>query len=546
MTKHQKQLIADYFSNQLKKEQETELNLMLKNDPAARSYFRTYATMHEHLHDCGDSIGDLLNFSSNKSEQKEPKYSLLKTPGFMIGAAAVLMFCIHLLITIDSSTNETISSGTTNNNPIAVVLDHNLKGSSGIPSIKQEIWKPELFKIESGGIHLRFNNSVDVIFEGPGSFEVLSPMNIRIFKGKARTLVFNDAGKYFTIHTDNAQIVDLGTEFSVCVEPNQKPAINVISGMIEIKDSSGNKSLGIVHYDSEISRIPHAKNFENLVSLQKGQRTVEPGDLGKKRTDLLEEELLKDEALVGYFSFKPIRPWNDTISDEIHQRLPEPWQTGTGRLQNYQVIKNSVDDSPISHGVINDGKQLAGRFPSSKSLSLSKKSSAIFLKSEASFSSYTFSSWVKISQQFLSPTSFLFHSSNWDKFGKAGVRFSRASLKPKMYHWGEPYPNHLSTHQLIEPHKWCLLTYRATPTQKGTLNTQLFHNDQLHASMKLKHTRVIESGVFIFGNHYDLRRSFSCEVDFIGMWKRSLSDAEISRMYINGYPFYTDRPLARK
>jgi hypothetical protein len=261
---------------------------------------------------------------------------------------------------------------------------------------------------------------------------------------------------------------------------------------------------------------------------------------------LLQSELLKDESLVGYFSFEPIGPWNDTISDEIHLRLPESWQNGTGRLKNYQVIKNSVDNSPISHGVINDCKQIAGRFPSDKSLSLNTKFSAIFLESEASFSSFTFSSWVKISQQFLGAHAFLFHSLNWDKLGKVGVRFSRASLNPKIYHWGEPNPVHLSTHHLIEPQKWCLLTFRATPTQKGKLNTQLFHNDQLHASINLKHTRVIDPEVFIFGNHSDLRRSFSCEVDFIGMWKRALSDAEISRIYINGYPFYTDRPLSRK
>lgn len=546
MTKHQKQIIADYFSNQLKKEQKTDLNLMLKNDPAARSYFRTYATMHEHLQDYGDSIGDLLNFSSNKSEQTEPKYSLLKTPGFIIGATAVLMFCIHLLITIDSSTNETISSGTTNNNPIAVILDHNLKHLSGTPSIKQEIWKPQVFKIESGGIHLRFNDSVDVIFEGPGSFEILNPLNMRIFKGKARTLVFNDAGKYFTIHTENAQIVDLGTEFSVSIEPNQKPVVNVITGMVEIKDTSGDKSLGIVHENTRIPRSPHPKNIENLISLQTCQRMAEPGDLGKKRTDLLGRELLKDEALVGYFSFEPIRPWNDTISDEIYQRLPESWQNGTGRLQNHQVIKNSVDNSPISHGVVLDCKQLAGRFPSSKSLSLSTIHSSIFLESEASFSSYTFSTWVKISQQFIRPMAFLFHSSNWEKRGRVGVRFSRASLKPHLFHWGETNQNHASTAQSIEPQKWCLLTYRAIPTQKGGLNTQLFINDKLLVSTKLKYTRLIDLGGIIFGNHTDSGRSFSCEVDFIGMWKRVLSDAEISRMYINGYPFYTDRPLARK
>ena len=115
MKKHQKQLIADYFSNHLKKEMEPELNSLLKKDASARSYFRTYAIMHEQLLDREEDLGDLLKFSNKKTDQLDTHPPPFKKLLLLGAVAAIFIICFSWLTrNVDKDQESTASFASAN------------------------------------------------------------------------------------------------------------------------------------------------------------------------------------------------------------------------------------------------------------------------------------------------------------------------------------------------------------------------------------------------------------------------------------------------
>ncbi len=128
--------------------------------------------------------------------------------------------------TTNASTSEASASG------FAVV-----SGQSGVEwadrvAIANGSLVPEgQLHLRSGIVHLELFSGVQLVVEGESKFAILSPMEVRVAKGKVRAQVPEPAIG-FKIHTDAGNVVDLGTDFAVNVT-DQGAEVHVIDGEVE-------------------------------------------------------------------------------------------------------------------------------------------------------------------------------------------------------------------------------------------------------------------------------------------------------------------------
>ncbi len=90
---------------------------------------------------------------------------------------------------------------------------------------------PGRMHLTSGVAQLELFSGVTCIVQGEAEFEVLSPMEMSVTRGKVRTHVPEPAHG-FRIRTAEGEVVDLGTEFALNVSPEQSE-VHVIEGEVE-------------------------------------------------------------------------------------------------------------------------------------------------------------------------------------------------------------------------------------------------------------------------------------------------------------------------
>ena len=93
--------------------------------------------------------------------------------------------------------------------------------------------------LASGVAQLHFDNGVSVIIEGPSTFQISSHNSVHLTSGKLSASVPVE-GHGFTVTTNSARIVDLGTEFGVEAHDDGTTTVDVFQGRIQAESNSAN------------------------------------------------------------------------------------------------------------------------------------------------------------------------------------------------------------------------------------------------------------------------------------------------------------------
>lgn len=116
--------------------------------------------------------------------------------------------------------------------------------------------------LKRGVAHIRFDQGVDVVLEGPTTFEILSAEELSLIKGRVFVRV-EEAGRGFQIKTAHADLRDLGTEFGVLADGSGDVQLFVVKGEVEVHTQSL----------AQADDVPVVKEEEAVQILGKG-RTV--------------------------------------------------------------------------------------------------------------------------------------------------------------------------------------------------------------------------------------------------------------------------------
>lgn len=148
--------------------------------------------------------------------------------------------------------------------------------------------------LKEGVINLVYDDGVQVVIEGPAEYELLTATEIALRYGHLFAVV-SEAGKGFTISTQNSRIIDLGTEFGVHAGTRGDTQLHVFKGMTTLIAGLRNteKELVEVHagqarqidtYNADIRAIQLDKNtFARSIDSQthsvwRGETTIDLAD----------------------------------------------------------------------------------------------------------------------------------------------------------------------------------------------------------------------------------------------------------------------------
>lgn len=112
----------------------------------------------------------------------------------------------------------------------------------------------------SGVARLDFANGVRVSLEGPADFELIAAGETRLHSGNLAAHVPPE-GIGFLVHTEQAEVVDLGTTFGISIDANGKTEVAVFEGKVEVTSVQSREEKII----DEGSVVTFAKGSEKMI-----------------------------------------------------------------------------------------------------------------------------------------------------------------------------------------------------------------------------------------------------------------------------------------
>lgn len=205
------------------------------------------------------------------------------------------------------------------------------------------------YSVKEGFVQLDFINGVEVIIESPASFEIKSPLRLKLANGQLSARV-SEAAHGFIVETSNSEIVDHGTEFAVDVDIDQSTEVHVFEGEVEVRPKSSATSSTTA--TNEIIRVKLVSNqATRLVSTTSVPQGI---DIDTERfvRDLSEPLPLHSNIVRG---FTPVTYFRMVVSPDGESLENKGVYKTPG-----QVYRNKMRRPPFGPGHIGSALRLGG------------------------------------------------------------------------------------------------------------------------------------------------------------------------------------------
>lgn len=172
--------------------------------------------------------------------------------------------------------------------------------------------------LKSGLVHLELFSGVQIVIEGEAIFSVDSPMQVTLHSGRARAHVPQPA-QGFRIKTAVGDVVDLGTEFSIDVNP-MGTDVQVVDGEVELhpkrnktqriqKGSSAKftKTGAIADLPDHEIPLMGPTEFQNRLAHRQSSQF--------NRWKATTEQLRNDPRLIAYYQVDPEEDWSRRLEN---------------------------------------------------------------------------------------------------------------------------------------------------------------------------------------------------------------------------------------
>ena len=418
--------------------------------------------------------------------------------------------------------------------PIAELIDfYDLKFKNTNKSPRDVRFDQGKYEIERGQLHLRFNDSVELLFSGPGSFEILSPKLVSFTQGNVRTIVLNDEGKEFTILSPTSRYIDWGTEFSLNISPSGEDLVNVHEGTIEVQSLVTQNTSKML---TRFSKLTDSPKFTPVL-IDKQLENSMPGEMGGNRNQILLDKLAADPDVIGLYDFKyPLAG-----KDELLQRIPQTWESNKNNLLYHRWVPNlHLSNTDASHGIYHGANRTNGRWPQSNGLNLFQKNAHLSLDLNQHYENFSFACWLKPTGKLNNPLNYLIRSYRWEKLGNLSIEITRSG-KLKQFLWGEPHIQEFQSSKRKLFNEWNHIAYTFGKVDEKTVSS-LYLNGKLYYEVFPNFTDSIDLRNVIIGcgnNKYgEYLNQFNVVLDELVLWKKTLTKNEIKNFYRSGLPTY--------
>ena len=389
------------------------------------------------------------------------------------------------------------------------------------------------YEIESGQLHLRFDDSVELLFSGPGSFEILNPKLVSVTQGNVRTIVLNDKGKEFTILSPTSRYIDWGTEFSLNISPSGDDLVNVHEGAIEVQ-CLGTKNMSKML--TRLSKVTDSPEFTPVL-IDKHLENIMPGEMGGNRNRVLLDEFATDPNVIGLYDFKH----SLLGKDKLVQRIPQQWESSKGFILPHRWVTNlHLTNTDASHGIFHGANRTNGRWPQAIGLNLFQRDAHLSLDLKGKYENFSFSFWLKPIGKLDNPLNSLIRPFRWEKWGNLSIEVTRSG-KLKQFLWGESHIQEIQSSKGKLTRDWNHIAYTFGKVDYKTVSS-LYLNGKLYNEVFPNFTDSVDLRNVIIGcvndKHGEYTNQFNAVLDELVLWKKTLTKKEIKNFYLSGLPTY--------
>lgn len=389
-------LIDALLQGNISQEEHTELERLLKEYPEQRQLYIDYLQVHSGLSVWATETRESDDWIPHPTQTSQ--HTRLKTPRFLLLLLSSLVAATLLLSLayyagwntgsgrepLIAKTPETAPESETNipkSDHIALLTQavgvewdtpRNLQTGAGLSAG----W----LKLKQGTIQVELISGASVLIEGPAAIELISPLKAFCQYGKVRASVPEQV-QGFTIETSRLNVVDLGTEFTLSLDPTGSGHVQVIDGMVELHSPDQRTTR------SEIQSLTTGEGvqFDQRGTINRLTDAILPLINPEQLSHLAEQQqqqqftrwqdqnaaLKTDPSLIAYYDFEDSSNWLRTLKNKKHKA-------------------SSAD------GAIVGCQWTSGRWPQKRALEFKRTSDRVRLHVPGEYQSLTLTAWVRI------------------------------------------------------------------------------------------------------------------------------------------------------
>jgi hypothetical protein len=387
--------------------------------------------------------------------------------------------------------------------------------------------RPGVLRLKSGVAHIEFYSGATVILQGPAEFRLISRTKAFCVRGKLRATVPAQAHG-FTIGSPALDLVDLGTEFGMQVDGQDKTEVHVFEGKVELQNT-GTERQALVPKELTIGqgvRVEGANMLRpikaNSTAFVTAKELAAQSQKDSERRQLTwataSDALLQEPNLEVYYRFQPERPWDRILQDQSRQRR-QP-----------------------RDGAIVGCSWAAGRWPLKQGLEFKQVSDRVRFHVPGEFQSITLMAWVRV-DALPNLNNSLMMADGWEpgglhwQIGDDGTIILGVQQRPK------GRGAHYHAPAAITPDQFGRWLHLAVVYDHEQGFVTHWVNSQKAATVPVQFDIPLRIGDAELGNWNVAKhrnstpvRYFSGCIDEFMIFSRPLSDKEIERLYLECRP----------
>lgn len=500
---------------------EQQLGEVLRSSPEARRAYREFMSLHSSLH--WDFVAALASDTVGDTSLKSPPCVSVPVSRFgwvaafaagTIVAGVVAFF--WPITNVDRAPNEIVAihqpreaaNAVPKTDAIAALLVDQVGAEFAEGRAPHGIRiGPGEYELLKGIVQLQFAQGADVIIASPARLDVRDAQHTRLVYGNVRVTAPPTA-RGFTIATDAADYVDLGTEFGLRVDPRSGASdLYVFDGQVNIADARTGKVL---------SEVVEGKSSRYVNGAAKAVPDIDekafptPGAIGFQRWQEHERSMRTDDHVLAFYPFR--------------------------RTSDESALVNSHHETEMADGRIEGARWTTGRWPGKEALLFDRDTDFVQLNIPREHDELTIAAWLKLDR-----LDFVFNAilnSDGYDLGHVHLQLTRQGHPRGGVAVAVPFDERI-VGSPVPLGQW---THVASVLSRETRSHRVYVNGALSLERHWRTDQVLRPGSCRLGNWLALKgdqvtnRALRGRVDELAIWNRNLSVDEIKKLFEVGRP----------